>query len=206
MNTKFKVGDRVVFLGPPFWSGKVGVIEEKMILNPEAGIDYEWIMRRPNRGLSIGERELIASFVSKLNDCQYSFRAHAEAAKILMGEEATKFLFQEDDYHLPLRLRALLVVAVCIQSLDRKELPIAIQDAKFHGATDLEIEDTILVASFISMTDRFLEGLGLEFSPDEPEEVGQTIADIGYVVVKPPASLWRQAISKLKGIWESRRS
>jgi uncharacterized peroxidase-related enzyme len=117
----------------------------------------QFIMRRPGRGLSVGERELLGAFISKLNDCQFCFLSHAEAAKLLYGEEANDFLKLESDYKLPVRLRALLVIAVCVQGLDRRELPDAIQDAKFHGATDEEIHDTVLVASFFSMCNRYVD-------------------------------------------------
>lgn len=140
------------------------------------------IMRRPGRGLTVGEREMIGAFVSKLNDCQFCFRSHAEAAKALMGEEATQFLVQEDDYHLPMRLRALTVIAVCVQGLDRSELPGAIEDAKFHGATDEEIHDTVLITAFFSMCNRYVDGLGTTFKPGEPEVGGRGLVKYGYTM------------------------
>lgn len=140
------------------------------------------IMRREGRGLKPGERELIAAFVSKLNECNFCFLSHAEAAKLLYGEGATKFLFQEDDYQLDMRMRALLVVAVCVQGLDRSELPDAIGDAKFHGATDEEIHDTVLVASFFSMCNRYVDGLGTTFKFGEPEVGGRGLVKYGYTM------------------------
>jgi len=158
------------------------------------------IMRRPGRGLTVGERELIGAFVSKLNDCQFCFRSHAEAARLLFAEEASRFLFQEDDYHLPGRLRALLVVAVCIQGLDRKELPGAIEDAKYHGATEEEIHDTVLVAAFFSMCNRYVDGLGTTFKPGEPEVGGRGLVKFGYTM--GVRRFFREVLPKLwAGFW-----
>lgn len=140
------------------------------------------IMRRPGRTLTLGERELIAAFVSKLNNCDFCFQSHAEAAKLLYGEGAPKFLYMEEDAKIPMRLRALLVLAVCVQGLDRQELPNAIQDAKFYGATDQEIHDTVLVASFFSMCNRYVDGLGTTFKPGEPQVGGRRLVENGYTM------------------------
>lgn len=158
------------------------------------------IMRRPNRDLLPGERELIAAFVSKLNDCQFCFRSHAEAAKLLYGEQAVNFLQREEDYKLPMRMRSLLIVAMCVQGLDRRELPPAIEDAKYYGATEQEIHDTVLIASFFSMCNRYTDGLGTTFRPGEPEQGGASLVKYGYtmgirrffreVLPKLWASLW----------------
>lgn len=141
----------------------------------------QMIMRRPGRGLSAGERELIAAFTSKLNNCDIYFRIHAEAAKFLYGAEATTFLYGEEDAKIPARLRALLVLAVCVQGLDRKELPLAIQDAKFYSCTDQEIWDTILIASFFSMMNR-LGSVEQSYQPYQLEAIGESIAKYGYTM------------------------
>lgn len=144
------------------------------------------IMRRDKRGLLPGERELIAAWTSKLNNSQFCFRAHAQAAKILLGEEATYFLFEEEDYHLPPRLRSLLVIAVCVQESDYHEMTGAMEDAKHYGATDEELHDTVLVASLLSMVNRYVDGLNAGFRQGEPEVVGTQLVKFGYVMT------WKQ--------------
>lgn len=140
------------------------------------------LMRRTGRGLTVSERELVAAFVSKLNDCSFCFRSHAQAAKLLFGEQASRFLFAEEDHDLPARLRALLVVAVCVQGLDREELPAAIDDARLFGATEEEVHDTVLITSFICMVNRYVDGLGTTFEPGEPEISGTNLVKFGYVM------------------------
>jgi AhpD family alkylhydroperoxidase len=138
------------------------------------------IMRREGRSLTVGEREMIFAFVSKLNDCQFCFRSHAQAAELLYGNGAERFLFQEEDWDLPMRLRSLLVVAVCVQGLDKRELPGAIQDAKNYDCTDEEIWDTILVASFACMCNRMVDSAGTTFKPGETEDGGKSLVKYGY--------------------------
>lgn len=163
------------------------------------------IMRRKGRELLPSERELIFAFVSKLNECQFCFQSHAEVAKLLYGEEANNFLFREEDYDMPVRMRALLVIAVCVQGLDRKELPGAIEDAKDFGISDTEIHDTVLVASFASMCNRYVDMLGTTFKPGEPEEGGRSLVKYGYtmgvrrfvreVLPKLWASMWNSLLN-----------
>lgn len=140
------------------------------------------IMRRPNRGLKPGERELIAAWVSKCNECNFCFLSHAATARELYGEVAEQFLFQQDDYALNMRLRSLLVLASCVQGLDRQELPGAIEDCKFHGCSDEEIHDTVLITAFFSMCNRYVDGLGTTFKKGEPEAGGRSLAKYGYTM------------------------
>ena len=153
------------------------------------------LMRRSDRDLLPGERELIGAFVSKLNDCTFCFHSHAEAAKLLYGEGAPKFLFMEEDAKIPMRMRALLVIAVCIQGLDRVELTGAIADAKMFGCTEQEIHDTVLIASFFSMMNRYVDGLGTTFKPGEPEEGGRSLVKYGYTM--GPKRFFQEVLPKL---------
>ena len=140
------------------------------------------IMRRP-RSLSVGERELIATFVSRLNRCLFCYQSHKACAKefldpVLVDEVCT--------YHtsdgLSEKMRTLLHVAQDVASLDRSLLPVSISEAKKAGASDEEIHDTVLVAAFFSMCNRYVDGLGTTFKPDETEQGGKSLAKFGYTM------------------------
>jgi uncharacterized peroxidase-related enzyme len=118
------------------------------------------IMRRP-RGLTSGERELIAAWVSKCNNCSFCHLSHKECARELMGAETVDTFFTERSEVLTTKMRCLLCVATFVAELDRVGLPLAIQNAKSVGATDEEIHDTVLVASFFCMCNRYVDGSGL---------------------------------------------
>lgn len=141
------------------------------------------IMRRERNGLSPGQRELIASFVSKLNECKFCCDSHTACAKEYLGEELVdEVIRQQNSEVLPEKFRALLCIAACVQGLDRDQLPGCIAQAKELGASDEEIHDTVLVTAFFSMCNRYVDGLGTTFKPGEPEEGGRSLATYGYTM------------------------
>lgn len=140
------------------------------------------IMRRP-RGLSVGDRELIGAFVSKLNDCKFCCDSHTACAKMYLGHSTVDEVIRQCNVeYLPMKLRALLCVAANVQGLDRDDLPRTIANAKEFGATDEEIHDTVLVTAFFSMCNRYVDGLGTTFRPGEPEDGGESLAEFGYTM------------------------
>lgn len=140
------------------------------------------IMRR-ERTLSPGQRELIASFVSKLNECKFCCESHTSCTKQYLGEELVDEVIRQCNVEvLPLKFRALLCIAAAVQGLDREEIPKAIQSAKKLGASDEEIHDTVLVTAFFSMCNRYVDGLGTTYQPGEPEEGGRSLATYGYTM------------------------
>lgn len=141
------------------------------------------IMRRPGT-LSVGERELIAAFVSKLNNCEFCYRSHASCAfeTLTRPEWVREVLNQEYVEGLPMKLRSLLCIAADVQALDREQLPISVGWAKDQGATDQEIHDTVIVASFFCMCNRYVDGLGTTFKAGEEVQGGKSLAKYGYLM------------------------
>jgi uncharacterized peroxidase-related enzyme len=130
------------------------------------------IMRRTDRSLSVWERELIGAYVSKLNDCEFCFQSHMAAAKTLgEAEKVEAFLLHEDSSVLTERQQALMSIVVetnHLQFWDTSNIPYTIELAKKLDATDQDIHDTVLVASFFAMCNRYVEALGTTFAPGEP--------------------------------------
>jgi hypothetical protein len=57
-----------------------------------------------------------------------------------------------------------------------------VQAARDHGATDIEIHDTVLIAAAFSMYNRYVDGLGT-WQPQDPAlyaKMGRHLADEGY--------------------------
>jgi len=148
----------------------------------------ETVMRRP-RGLTQGERELIAAYVSKLNECQFCYRSHRSCAEEMNDIRLITDLLDKnnlDSDHLTDKMLHLLMAANCVQAGPADHsgrwsaLPIHIQRARNMGATDEEIHDAVLVASFFSMCNRYVDGLGTTFKYNEPEQGGRSLAYYGY--------------------------
>jgi uncharacterized peroxidase-related enzyme len=104
--------------------------------------------------LAPAERELIAIHVSAENGCVYCQTIHsAIAAHHLGGDEQILAQVKQDFQKAPIpeKLKALLCIAGKVRG-DGKNLTDAdVQCARKLGATDLEIHDTLLIASMFCM-------------------------------------------------------
>lgn len=135
--------------------------------------------------LSPGERELIATVVSAKNDCFYCHSVHgAVAAAHLDGNEDLVAVVRCDPESASIseKMKALLAIAAKVQHSGKDVLPSDIARARVHGATDLEIHDTVLISAMFSMCNRYVDGLATWAPPDANfyRERGKWIASQGY--------------------------
>jgi len=142
------------------------------------------LLRGPHT-LSAGERELIATFVSARNECRYCQTIHgAIAAHHLGGDEQLVVDVKRDAQHAAVsdKLKALLVIAGHVVESGTRVTDTDIARARQHGATDLEIHDTVLIAAAFCMFNRYVDGLAT-WAPDDPEFYRQRaarVAENGY--------------------------
>jgi uncharacterized peroxidase-related enzyme len=135
--------------------------------------------------LSSGERELIAAYVSRLNNCEFCHESHAAAANTHLNDKgATIKSILESVDHSPVsaKMKALLKIAAKVQKSGREVTPQDISHAKEHGATDEEIHDTVLIAAAFCMYNRYVDGLStnLPKTKDEYVPMGERLANKGY--------------------------
>jgi uncharacterized peroxidase-related enzyme len=147
----------------------------------------EVLLRGPST-LSPGERELIATYVSYLNDCYYCQTIHgAIAAAHLDGDEALVKRVKADFHHADVseKLKALLVIAAKVQKGGKHVTAGDVADARTVGATDVEIHDTVLIAAAFCMYNRYVDGLATTQPRDEAlyRERGKDVARKGYVAI-----------------------
>jgi uncharacterized peroxidase-related enzyme len=147
----------------------------------------EVLLRGPGT-LTPGERELIATYVSYLNDCHYCQSIHgAIAAASLNGDEALVKQVKADFHYAAIseKLKALLVIAGEVQRGGKNVTAEDVADARRVGATDLEIHDTVLIAAAFCMYNRYVDGLGTTQPHDEAlyRERGRQVAREGYISV-----------------------
>jgi uncharacterized peroxidase-related enzyme len=129
----------------------------------------EVLLRGPHT-LTPAERELIATYVSYLNDCFYCQSSHgAIAAAHLNGNEDLVKQVKADFQHADSseKLKALLVIAAKVQKSGKDVTADDVTNARHHGATDLEIHDTVLIAVAFCMYNRYVDGLGTMQPRDE---------------------------------------
>jgi uncharacterized peroxidase-related enzyme len=149
----------------------------------------EVLLRGPN-SLTRGERELIAAYVSALNDCGYCSSAHSAcAAAQLPGGMASVEQVRSDlaSAPVPQKLRTLLQIAAAVRDSGHAVTSELVGAARDAGATDQEIHDTVLIAAAFCMVNRYVDGLAT-VSPDDPALYAagaQRLITAGYLM---PAS------------------
>ncbi|MDU0294218.1 carboxymuconolactone decarboxylase family protein [Saccharothrix longispora] len=145
----------------------------------------EVLLRAPH-SLPAGERELIAAYVSGLNDCDFCCTSHSAFAAAQLDEGLTlvgQVRADLDTAPVPEKLKALLRIAGAVQRSGRAVTPELVEAARALGATDVEIHDTVLIAAAFCMFNRYVDGLGT-FAPEGPggyyADSARRIVEHGY--------------------------
>jgi len=174
-------------------------IRSLMMFRPETALPLNMLAQtllHDAHSLSAGERELIATYVSGLNECKYCASCHGAIAKHHLGNNET--LVNEvinDPDHAPVsdKMKALLHIAAKVQQGGKKVTTEDIDAAKAKGATDLELHDTVLIAAAFCMYNRYVDGLA-SWTPDDPalyDRIGKQRSAEGYMT--PPFSVQKTA-------------
>ena len=144
------------------------------------------LLRGPST-LSEMERELIATYVSVRNDCQFCGSAHAAATCALPGGgPALLDAVLSDLTTAPVseKLRALLTIAGAVQRSGREVTVALVSAARAAGATDVEVHDTVMIAALFSLYNRYVDGLGT-VAPVNPAfyaALGDRLTNRGYTL------------------------
>jgi len=141
------------------------------------------LLHEPN-SLTPGERELIATYVSSRNNCQFCQLSHGAAATAHLGDDSIADKVKANFLEAPVsdKLKALLAIAGKVQQDGKLVTAADVEAARKQGATDLEIHDTVLIAAAFCMFNRYVDGLGT-WQPTNPEmyaQMGRHLADEGY--------------------------
>jgi uncharacterized peroxidase-related enzyme len=145
----------------------------------------EALLRGPS-SLTSAEREVIATFVSSVNQCRFCAGSHAATARHLLGPDAALVDAVTTDYRkAPIsdKLRSLLLVASKVQKDGRGVTEEDIAAARRQGADDKAIHDTVLIAAAFCMFNRYVDGLAT-LTPEDPaayDQIGRKLAREGYL-------------------------
>jgi len=144
------------------------------------------VLLRSENSLTRGERELIATYISSLNDCFYCQHAHGGIAQHYFQCDINYIDAVKKDFEsttISIKLKSLLSIAASVQKGGKQVTPQQIEKAKNQGATDFEIHDTVLIAAAFCMFNRYVDGLGT-WAPQERDiyvERGPRRAQEGYL-------------------------
>jgi len=142
---------------------------------------HEQVMRAPSP-LTAGERELIAAYVSGLNDCDYCHGVHSATAAAfgVRPEILTAALADLDSAPVGDRMKALLRY---VAKLTRTPAKVTRGDAEAvfaAGWEDRALHDAVLVCGLFNLMNRMVDGLGVAARPDYLQMSGERLHDIGY--------------------------
>jgi len=120
----------------------------------------------------------------------------AFAAHYLGANEASEALVEcvkVDTEHADVsdKMKALLNIAGKVQIGGKHVTTEDVEQARALGATDLEIHDTVLIAAFFCLCNRYVDGLAT-WTPDDPNffrERAKIVAEQGYTMASIQAGV-----------------
>lgn len=143
------------------------------------------ILLHDEHSLTQGERELIATAVSRANTCEYCSNIHASIAASHLGITRSSVFEAIDDLNqanISPKVKALILLAKQVRESGKQVTEELIQQAKSNGANETEIHDTILIGASFSMFNRYVDGLATPV-PEEYhvfDTMGKTRSEQGY--------------------------
>lgn len=163
--------------------GANAAVPDILKLNPEAGRPLlelnEAVMRGPS-ALTPGERELIAAYVSSLNQCQYCHGVHSETARAY-GQPYLPFGGSADALEIDAKLVPLLTVA---RKLTLAPASFTDDDAEAvyaAGWDEQALHDAIDVICCFNYMNRLLEGHGVHGNEALFKQRGPMLKQYGYL-------------------------
>jgi uncharacterized peroxidase-related enzyme len=147
----------------------------------------EALLRRPS-SLTPGERETIAAYVSRGNECYYCCQIHAAAARAHLAEQRSivdQVLDDAATAPVSPKMKALLAIADKVRRDGRLVQSTDVERARAEGADDKAIHDTVLIAAAFCMFNRYVDGHGT-WAPQDPAdyvEGGVRLAEQGYTTL-----------------------
>ncbi len=153
----------------------------------------EELLRAAN-SLTPGERELIATYVSYLNDCHYCQSIHGAIAQYYLrwgDDQLDAFKLDYRKAAISDKMKHLLGIAEKVQQSGKAVSPEQIEAAKKANVTDREIHDTVLIAASFCMFNRYVDGLDTWAPSDRKvyQEMAKGRAEEGYANFNPLVKL-----------------
>ncbi len=165
--------------------GIVGLMYYKPSTGKALSVLAQALLRGPS-ALTTGERELIATHVSQLNQCSFCCDSHAAAASELLADPSGQVVSAvregKNAPQISAKLQSLLNIAGKVQQSGRAVAPSDIDAARKLGASDEDIHDTVAIAAAFCLFNRYVDGLGTTVPANKAwyKESGEFLAKAGY--------------------------
>lgn len=147
---------------------------------------HEALMRGPS-DLSIGERELIAAYVSALNACGYCHGVHAATAEAFGVAPQVLSALLEDPATAPVdaKLRPILAFAGLLTREPSRIRPQDVEAVYAAGWSEAALHDAVSVCALFNMMNRLVDGLGVSAEAGYLAMSGARLHDGGYAGLLP---------------------
>ncbi len=165
--------------------GSVGEIIQRNKPAGRALVEYHLAVLRQPSPLSIGERELIAAYVSSLNACQYCAGVHTVTAEAFGLAEGliTDMVDDLEAAEIDEKMRPILRYVRKL-TLEPAKMVTADADAVFAAGWDEQaLHDAVCVCCLFNFMNRLLEGHGIKGSQEIYQDRGQRLKDGGYAPI-----------------------
>ncbi len=156
-------------------------------------LEYHEVLLRGESPFSAAERELIAAYVSALNDCNYCRAVHSQTA-VALGisvdvmsklplnpqDEDVRHETNPSDWRIDVRMRPVLAFARKL-TLSPGEIRAADVDEIFvAGWDDRALHDAVAICALFNLMNRLVNGLGVKASDSYMKMAAQRLAENGY--------------------------
>ena len=159
-------------------------------LNPEAGLlqifqafpkvarpllEYHEILLRGESPFSPAERELIAAYVSGLNNCDYCRAVHSQTA-VALGMKASALYGEDIDPRMGPVLKFVRKLTLSPGNITRAD----VDEIFAVGWNDRAAHDATAICALFNLMNRLVNGLGVEAPESYTKMAGQRLAARGY--------------------------
>ena len=141
---------------------------------------HEALLRGPS-SFSEGERELIATYVSSLNECRYCQGVHAATAELLgVSASAIQQLAWNLDA-VPEKMQPVLRFARKLTQQPTSATKADADAVRAAGWDETALYHAIAVTALFNLMNRLVEGAGIELDPAYVKPASERLAKRGYL-------------------------
>ena len=145
-------------------------------------IEFHEVLLRGPSPFTAAERELIAAYVSALNQCRYCHGVHtATAERLGLPRGSVQQLVADlETQSVPEKMKPVLRYA---RKLTQMPSGVAKADAEAVlsvGWSEVALYHTVAVTALFNFMNRLVEGLGIELDPAYVKPAAARLADRGY--------------------------
>lgn len=145
-------------------------------------IEYHQVLLRGPSPLSVGQRELIAAYVSALNACHYCHGVHqATAARFGVAEGVLAELLEDvETAQVDEKLKPILHYVRKLTLSPAKITPAEAEAVYAAGWDERALHDAVSVCALFNFMNRLVDGLGIDAGVDYFQVASERLATGGY--------------------------